>query len=106
MDFGHNAVANGPIRRGGLPDGSEPASFHSPTAARTEWEVGSVGRFQQSFGARIRDGERAGFTNVALSEFEIVPGRGELPVLGKKDLLKKGKSLPQNGGREGFAPFP
>ena len=49
--------------------------------ARIEWALGSIGRFQQPFGARICDGERPGFSNDALSDFAVVPGWGELPVL-------------------------
>ena len=81
MDFRHSAVAYGPIRRGGLPDGSKPACFDSSAVARIERALGSFGRFQQSFGARIRVVERAGFTNNARSGFAVVPGWGKLPVL-------------------------
>ncbi len=72
----------------------KPASFDSPAFAGIEWALGSVGRFQQSFGARVRDGEWAGFTHDALSEYAIVPGWSELPVLVWQDLLKTGKPLP------------
>ena len=94
MDFRHNLVAHGPIRRGVLPDGSESAPFDSPALAGIKWALGGVGRFQQSFGARIRDGQRAGFSYDACSGFAIVPGWSQLPVLVWQDLLKTGKRLP------------
>ena len=94
MGLWHCIVTHGPIRRSGLPDGSLFASFHSPAAARIQWALGSIGRFQQSFGGRVCDGERAGFSNNARSGIAVVPGWGELPILVKQDLLETGKRLP------------
>ena len=92
MDFRHHAFAHGPIWRSGLPDGSESASFDPPASAGIEWAVGSTGRFQQSFGARICDSERAGFPNDACSCFAIVPGWGELPVLAVAGPIRNRKA--------------
>ena len=94
MGFRHRAVTGRPIWRGGLWDGSKPAPFDSPAIAGIQRALGSIGRFQQSFGARVRNGERAGFSYNACSDFAIVPGWGKLPVLVWPDLLETGKHLP------------
>ena len=106
MDFGYCSVAYGSIRRSGLPDGSKPAPFDSPAVARIKRALGSIGRFQQSFGTRLCDGGRAGFTDDAVSNVAVVPGWGKFPVLVRQDLLETGKRLPKNGGRELASPFP